>query len=197
MGYQLNSKDRLSLVYNFRYTKYFETPNNDYLDHAIAVEWKHQFSPYLVGILLGGVDIRNYRSNSLLSNFVDGYGGILVRYKTPRETVFEFVSRYGRNSLGSNSSFSVLNFDFKWQYRVFRRVYFRGTAFYQFNNFTTPAGIDEHVYGTSPAVQYRINKWLFVESTYDFIQRSSDFTNGSYTAHTAMAKIGAIFPIRK
>lgn len=196
-GYQINPKNRLSLSYRLRYNHFLETNTNDYLNHTVDLAWKHEFSPYFFGALSGGIQVRKYRAGSALTNFVDGGGGILLNLKTPRQTEIEFSSRYGRNALGNGFSFRVISNDFKWKYRLLRRLYFSGQAFYQFDDFETPSGVEEHIYGVSPKIQYRISKWIFIEAIYDFVRRSSDLADASYTAHTAVAKIGTLYPFGK
>lgn len=194
--YQIDRKNRLGLVYRFSDAHFLETGIDDYQNHTGILEWRHAFSPRFGLGLFGGLIKRFYDSRSTLANVLDGYGGVVLSVRTPRQTMLEFSSRYGRNTVGEGQSFRSINADLKWQYRLMRKLYFKGSGYYQFNDFQTPAGVREHVIGATPSFQYRFYKWFFVEALYDLIVRKSNLADSSYTAHTGLLKFGALFPTK-
>lgn len=190
---QFTPRQRLGFGYAARIASFTSSADNNYLDNIFTLNWKYQATRRLYTLISGGVQWRQYENPVLLSDFVDGYGALTVNYATPRESSLQFSAKYGHNNLGVDSSFRVLSTDLSVRYRILPRFYASGSLYYQYEDYVQPTGMIAHMVGVSPALQYRLYKWFYVEGSYDLLNRDSNLAGNSYLAQTFLFKLGFLY----
>jgi hypothetical protein len=190
---QLTPRQQLGLGYAARIASFSTRADNNYLDNIFTLNWKYQATRRLYTLISGGAQWRRYTDTVLLSDFVDGYGALTVNYTTPRDSTLQLSSKYGHNNLGVDSSFRVLSTDLSVRYRILPRFYASGSLYYQFEDYVQPTGVVAHMVGFSPALQYRLYKWIYVEGAYDLLNRDSNLAENSHLTQTFLFKLGFLY----
>jgi hypothetical protein len=181
LNYSLNAFNIISLLYDYRFTKY-ESENNlssdyqsDFIQHNIGIGYQHYFSKQLSVVTQGGTEIIKYENRtykdiffnfSIIDDF-DAKNTLNLTFSKKHEVTVltnEVYKSWILSALLLRQVSEITSFSFSMFYEYGERV-------------STSIESISSLFGINASIKYNINPFIFVSANYIYSRSKNHITS--------------------
>jgi hypothetical protein len=185
LNYSLNAYNIISLLYDYRFTKY-ESENNlsgnyqsDFIQHNIGIGYQHYFTKQLSVITQGGTEIVRYENRTYKDLF---FNFSIIDDIDAKNTLNLTLSKKYEVTVLTNEVYKSWIFSALLLRQVSEITSFSFSMFYEYGErvSTTIKSISS-LFGINTSIKYNINPYIFVSANYIYTKNISHITSPENT----------------